>query len=367
MLKRVAFVLVLLAVIFGVIFGFKYAQMQKMAAQQSQPPPPATVAAAVLEEESWRATLRSVGSLVAVNGISVASEVAGIVRSIAFESGQPVQEGAVLVQLDSEVDRAALEALRIDRQLAEIQFKRAQELVAKRALSRSEFDEAETRFAAAEARVAEQRTRIELKTIRAPFSGLLGLRVADLGQYLEPGDAIVSLEALDPIYADYSLSERYLQRIAPGQEVALRLDALPGESVSGRVIAIETGVDEGTRTVKVRAKVDNANRALRPGMFAEVQTLEKEFRTVLTAPRTAISFNTYGDFVFVIEESESGALVVARRQVSTGEVRSGQVEVVQGLQAGERVVRAGLVKLRDGQPVQIDNSVALKDSELKGQ
>ena len=363
MLRRMALVLLLLAVVFGLIFGFKYAQSRKMAERQSRPPPPATVAAAEVDEESWRASLRAVGSLVAVNGISVTSEVAGIVSSIQFNSGDSVEEGAVLVLLESNVDRAALEALIIDRQLAEIQFERAQELVAKRALSRSEFDEAETRFAAADARVAEQRARIGLKTIRAPFSGLLGLRVADLGQYLEPGDAIVNLEALDPINVDYSLPERYLRRISAGQEISLRLDAVPQRSFSGRVLAIEAGVDEGTRTVKVRGQVDNSNGELRPGMFAEVHTLEQGVRTVLTVPRTAISFNTYGDFVFVIEEGEGGALAVVRRQVTTDEVRAGRIEIVEGLKVGERVVRAGLVKLRDGQAVQLGEAVALEYNE----
>ena len=364
MRKRMTVVLVLLAVIFGVIFGLKYAQGQKMAAAQRLPPPPATVAAAKVEQESWRASLRSVGSLVAVNGISVTAEVAGIVSSIHFESGEPVEEGAVLVRFDSDVDEAALEALRADRQLAEIQFKRAQELVAKRALSRSEYDEAETKFSAAEARVAEQRERIELKTIRAPFSGLLGLRVADLGQYLEPGDPIVSLEALNPIYVDYSLPERYLQRISVGQALTLRFDAVPERSFSGRVLALEPGIDQGTRTVKVRGRLENRSGELRPGMFAEVHTLESGTRTVLTVPRTAISFNTYGDFVFVIEENERGALAVARRQISTGAVREGRVEVESGLRVGERVVRAGIVKLREGQPVDVDNSVALQRDGL---
>ena len=364
MYKRMTVVLVLLAATFGLIFGLKYVQGQKTAAAQRLPPPPATVAAGKVEQESWRASLRSVGSLVAVNGISVTAEVAGIVSSIHFESGEPVEEGAVLVRFDSDVDEAALEALRADRQLAEIQFKRAQELVAKRALSRSEYDEAETRFAAAQARVAEQRERIELKTIRAPFSGLLGLRVADLGQYLEPGDPIVSLEALNPIYVDYSVPERYLQRIGVGQELTLRFDAVPGRLFTGRVLALEPGVDQGTRTVKVRGKVENPNGELRPGMFAEVHTLEGGTRTVLTVPRTAISFNTFGDFVFVIEEDERGALVVARRQISTGAVREGRVEVESGLRVGERVVRAGIVKLREGQPVDIDNSVALQRDDL---
>lgn len=364
---RLFLVVVLLGAIFGGIFYLKYQQGQQMAAMQSQPQPPAAVAAVEVRAETWRPTIDAVGSLVAVNGIAVTTEVAGTIREIAFDSGQTVAVGDMLVRLDDDVDRAALTGLEADRELARTQYERASELSSRRAISQSEIDETRFRFEGVDARVREQRARVAKKTIRAPFDGLLGLRLVDIGEFISPGDDIVQLQALDPIFVDYSVPEREFRNLASGQVVAVTVPAYPEREFSGTLTAIDSGVDEGTRSVRVRATLENVDGALRPGMFAQVRTLREETRDVVTVPRTAISYNTYGDFVFVINEGEGGNLTVSRRQVRTGASREGRIEVTEGLEAGDRVVRAGSMKLREGQPVTIDNSVELDDGTVTGQ
>ncbi|WP_455202553.1 efflux RND transporter periplasmic adaptor subunit [Kaarinaea lacus] len=328
--------------------------------------PPSVIASTEVTQEDWQPSLQSVGTLVATNGINVSSEVNGIVSEIVFKSGQPVEEGQVLIRLDASVDNAALEALRAERRLAEIQFNRVKDLFKKRATSKSDYDEAEARFDAAKARVKQQEEVVKRKVIRAPFAGLSGIRQVDKGQYFEAGNPIVGLQALDPIFVDYTLPERYLTKIKPGQTVNLQLDAIPDKIFTGEVSAVNSGVDTGTRTLKIRATLSNPDNTLRPGMFAEVETIVGDARPLLTLPRTAISFNTYGNFVFVINRNEQGPSTVKRTAVETGEVREGRV-VVNGLALGTQVVRAGLVKLRDNMPVKIDNQIKLNDAELNSQ
>jgi len=364
---RLFVVTVLLGGLFAGIYYVKQQQALRMAERQSAPPPPAAVAATRARVEEWRPAIRSVGSLVATNGVPVTTEVAGTVSEFGFESGQQVSAGDVLVRLEDSVDQAVLRGLVADRELARTQFQRASELLPQRAIPQSEFDEARFRYEGAQARVEEQRTRLAKKTIRAPFDGLLGLRLVDTGEYISPGDRIVELQALDPIYADYSVSEREFSNLFVGQEVALRVPAYPETEFSGTVSAIDSGIDEATRSVTVRATFANPDGALRPGMFTELRTLRPQTQSVVTVPGTAISFNTYGDYVFVVDEGEGGELSVRRRQVSTGGRRRGRVEIIAGLEAGDRVVRAGLVKLRDGQRIEIDDSVELDPTELSQQ
>jgi membrane fusion protein (multidrug efflux system) len=366
MLKRILPGLVILAIIAAGITGYWYWSGKQQQGAKSGGFPPSVIASTKVTQEPWQPSLLSVGSLVATNGISVSTEVNGIVSEIVFTSGQPVQKGQVLIKLDASVDNAALEALRAERRLAEIQFNRAKDLFKKRVTSKSEYDEAEARFDAAQARVKQQEEIVKRKVIRAPFSGLAGIRQVDLGQYFEAGSPIVGLQALDPIYVDYTLPERYITRIQPGQTVKIALDAVPGRVFSGEVSAVNSGVDTGTRTLKIRATLANPDNILRPGMFAEVETITGAAESVLTLPRTAISFNTYGNFVFVINQNEQGPPTVKRTSVETGEVREGRV-VVKNLQEGVEVVRAGLVKLRDNMPIKVDNQVELDDAEIQGQ
>ncbi len=326
-------------------------------------PPPAVISSFSVSEEHWLPTLSSVGTLVAVNGIDVSTEVNGIVSEILFESGQPVEENAVLIKLDDTVDVAALEALQAEETLARIQFERLQGLLEKNVTSKSEYDEAEARFDAARARAREQEALISRKTIRAPFDGIAGIRQINKGQYINAGTPIVSLVAHDPIYVDYTLPERYLNRMAEGQMVELRFDALPDRLFEGTISALDSGIDRGTRTLKIRATLSNQESLLRPGMFAQVESVTGTAKTVLTMPRTAISFNTYGNFVYVIQTNEEGQTTVARTLAQTGETRAGRVQVL-NLDAGTEVVRTGLLKLRDGMAVRVDNQVELDDAEL---
>ena len=364
MKMRLVIAIVALLVLLGGIFGIKQWQWLTMQAQMSQPLPPAVVATAKVELESWRPTLQSVGTLVAINGIDVSTEVNGIVKEIVLQSGQPVEQNEVLIRLDDAVDKAALDALRAERKLDEIQFNRSKDLLKKRVISKSEYDEAQARFDAAKARVKQQKEIIKRKVIRAPFTGLVGIRQVDVGQYIEAGNPIVSLQALDPIYVDYTLPERFLYQVAVKQEVEVKIDAIPGEVFSGKVSALDPGISRGTRTLNVRAILSNQDGRLRPGMFAEVHTLQAEAQQVLTIPRTAINYNTYGDFIFLVQSQQNGMLSVKRLQVETGEVREGRVVIRKGLAHGDQVVRAGLVKLRDGMPIKIDNSVELDDARV---
>ncbi|NIR58394.1 MAG: efflux RND transporter periplasmic adaptor subunit [Gammaproteobacteria bacterium] len=364
MIKRLVLVVLALAVVFGGIFGWKLYTLQKLQAKMAQPPPPATVAATEVERETWQPYLRAVGTMVATHGVHVNNEVAGQVSEIAFESGTRVERGEQLIELDDSVDRAELRGLVAERRLAELQHERIRRLRERNMSSAAELDQAEAGLERLEAQIEAKRALIRKKTVRAPFDGLLGIRQINLGEYLAPGARIVQLQALDPIHVDFSLPEREFRKIATGQKVLLDVDAYPGEVFEGEITALSPGIDTDTRNVRVRATLANPDGRLRPGMFAQVRARLPAREQVLTVPRTSISYNPYGDMVFVVEERD-GQLIAQQRQVETGEVREGRVEITNGVEAGERVVKAGHQKLRNGQPVKIDNSVAL-DEPIKG-
>ena len=358
MIKRFILVILLLVVMFGGIFGWKYFAGQKMAAMMAAPPPPATIASAEVQLERWQPFLYSVGSVVATQGVFVTTEVPGQVERILFESGHQVAAGDVILQLDDSVDEADLEGLIAQLNLARLQFERARKLLKDRSVSQSEYDQSRAQLDSAEATVASKRAVIAKKKIRAPFSGQLGIREVDVGEYLSPGARIVPLQALDPVYVDYSLPERHFDQLAVGQGARVEVQAYPGRVFEGSISAINPGIDPGTRSVRLRATLDNPEQLLRPGMFAEVRTVLPARDDIRTLPRTAVTYNPYGESVFVIVEQD-GQQVVQNRRIRTGEVRAGRVEILDGLQAGEQVVSAGQVKLRNGQAVNIDNSVTL--------
>ncbi len=353
LLVRLIIVVVVVAVIVGGIAYVKYGQFQQMQAQTSQPQAPAAVESVEVEAVSWQGGLQAVGSFTAVSGVDVTSEISGTVSEISFESGQRVEQGDVLVQLEDSVDQAALQALIADQELARVQFARYAELLPERAAARSQYDEAKANYEAAQARVAEQEARNRKKTIRAPFTGVVGLRRVDIGEYIAAGTPIVRLTALKPIYADYTVAERDLPQLEVGRTVEVEVGAYPERTFTGEITAIDTDVNPGSRSVDVRATLDNTEELLRPGMFAQVRTLDPQEKRVLTLPRTAISFNTYGDYVYRIERSDQDQLVANQQQVSTGQTRDGRVAILEGLDAGDRVVAAGLLKLRNGQPIEI--------------
>jgi membrane fusion protein (multidrug efflux system) len=364
MLKRFTLLLILLFALFGSLFYLKSQQMVQMQQQMAAPRPPAVIATAEAVLESRQPTLRSVGSLVAVNGIDVSSEVAGIVNRILFQSGSRVKQGEPLIELDATVDKAELAALRADQHLANLEFKRIKDLLPKKVVTPSDYDQAQAKLQAAQARVEKQEAVVARKTIRAPFDGLLGIRKMDLGQYLNAGEAVVPLQELDPLYVDYTLPERYFGQLHIGQPLQVKLSMLPDERFSAEVIAIDAAIMEGTRSIKLRATLPNPEGRLRPGMFVEVHTLVGDLMQVVTVPQTAISYNSYGSAVMVVKADEKGQLTVQRRQVEPGAVQNGRVEIGSGLAAGEQVVRSGHNKLRPGQAVTIDNSVMLDDSGI---
>jgi len=362
-IKRFIIVLVGLVVVFGAIFGWKAFVGKKMAEMMSKPQPPAVVASAKVKAQTWQPYLHAIGSLVARNGVEVSSQVDGQIRSINFDSGQTVDKGDVLLQLDDTVDRASLQGLVAEEKLAELEFKRQSRLLKQHSTSQSAYDTARASLDKAKAAVATQRARLKHMSVRAPFSGALGIRQVDLGGFLKAGSPIVSLQALDPIYVDFSLPERYLAKLSAGQQVLVGVQAHPDQTFKGQISAISSEVQQKTRNVQVRATLTNKDHQLRPGMFAEVRVALPVRQGVLTVPRTAITYNPYGDSVFVIEKKK-GQQVAMRRQVQTGEARDGRVEITKGLKEGDEVVSAGQVKLRNGQPVKIDNSVKLDAGQV---
>lgn len=363
MLKRLILVLLLLGLVFGGIFYWKQRQQQQSAARMSQPPPPASVAVTEVRSEPWQPSLKAVGTVTATQGIAVTNEVAGMVREILFESGQAMRAGERLVQLDDSVDEAELRGLLAERDLAAIKYRRLAKLIKERSVSQSDYDEAKAELDGAEARVASKRAVISKKAVRAPFDGILGIRSADIGEYLPPGSPIVPLQALDPILVDFNLPERHFNRLHTGQPLRLRLAAEPDRVFEGRITAINPGLDEATRSVRLQATLENPEQLLRPGMFAQVEVLLPERTGVLTVPEAAITYTPYGDAVFLVEEQD-GQLVAQRRQVETGPVQGERVEIVSGLSEGERLVLAGQVKLRNGQALQIDNEILPTDGTI---
>lgn len=353
MTKRIFFVCMISLIIFGGLFGWKFYQ-DRRAENEKKTPPPAVVAVTQVEKEWWQPYLTSVGSLVAVAGIDVSNELAGTVTSIHFESGQPVRKGQLLITLDTSTDEAELSGLRADAHLAQLRLERSKQLLGKKFISQAAYDLEQAQLTLAQSAVKAKLSVIAKKQIRAPFSGHLGIRQVNVGQYLAEGSAIVPLHVLDPIYVDFMLPEQHLADLAVDQNLTVMAQAYPDKIFHGRISAINPGIDIGTRSVKVRATLANPEKILRPGMFAEVRISSGQQQEVLTLPDTAITYNPYGESVFIVKSGDQG-LMVRRQQIETGEVRNGRVQIIKGLQAGERVVSAGQVKLRNDALIEIDD------------
>lgn len=354
-------VLVALGLLFGGIFGWKHYQGQSQTGGGSMMP--SVVSTQAVQVENWQSTLPSVGTITPTRGVIISSELAGVIREIHFDSGAIVNADDLLVQFDAEVDVAEAVALDAERKLAETTRDRLQRIVASNLASRSDLDEAQAQVDSTRARVAAKQATIRKKTIRAPFAGELGIRRINPGQYLAAGDPIIDLVDLNPIYAEYTLPERYLSDIAVQQEVLVTVAAWPGREFPGRISAISPNIERASRSVQIRAIFENPERRLHPGMFAEVHTLMPQQDAVLTVPERAISYNPYGNAVFVVRKDE-GNLTANREQVTTGTVTDGRIEILSGLEAGDEVVTDGHHKLRNGQAVSIDNSSLPDDSGI---
>ena len=363
MIKRILIVLCLTLLILGGLFGFKFYQI-KQAISQIKPPPPASVAAATVKMESWDTSLTSVGSFIPVAGVYVSNEVAGKIKALQFHSGQSVKAGDLLLELDSDTDQAEVLGLQAELQLAKSRLQRSEQMIQKKFVSQADYDQHTAQLEQATAAVQAKRTRIDKKMIRAPFSGELGIREVNLGQYLAEGASIVSLQQLDPIHLDFTLPERYVSQLSVNQTITATVQAYPQREFIGKIVALNPSVEQDTRSLKVRAKLENKDKALLPGMFAQVIIKSGNPLSVLTLPDTAITYNPYGNSVFLIQQSDKG-ITVQSRQVETGQSREGRVEIVSGLKAEDRVVSAGQVKLRNGMPVTIDAQPAPGEREIQ--
>jgi membrane fusion protein (multidrug efflux system) len=329
--------------------------------------PPQTVSTIVATEQSWQPELSAVGNLRAVNGATLSLEVGGIVDKINFQSGDDVKAGQILLQLRAEDDIAKLQSLQASAALAQVNYDRDLQQFRARAVSKAVVDSDEFNLRNARAQVDQQQAVVDKKTLRAPFAGHLGIRQVDLGQYLNPGTAVVTLQALDPLYVDFTLPQQALSQLAVGQKVAAHVDAFPGQEFPGKIIAINPQVDTDSRNVQVRASLGNPDRRLLPGMFATVMIDAGAPQRLVTLPQTAIAYNSYGSTVFLVEKAAPAAegkqqLVAKQTFVTTGATRGDQVAVLTGVKAGDVVVTAGQIKLHNGSPVAINNKVQVSDN-----
>lgn len=359
MRKRMIIMIAALALVLGGVFGFKgfqsYMLGQMMAEKE---PPPATVAAVKPERSTWQRSLELTGQLRAAQQVAVTTERAGIVRDITFDSGTTVSEGELLVALDIRTDEAELAALEADARLAEITMERERELRQQDLNSQADLDRAEAEYDRARAEVEAQAARIAEKTIRAPFSGQLGIRRVDLGEFVNPGAEIVSLQKLDPIFVDFDIPQKRIADVSVGDPISLSAAGYD-QAFAGRVASLSPELQRDSRTFTARARLSNPEGRLRPGMYGNVRLDIGEPEPFVTIRQSAVSYNPFGDSVWVVSregDGEEAPLVAQRRSVQTGRTRGDQVQILEGVATEDRVVVAGHHKLRPGARVKIDNS-----------
>ena len=364
MKKAIFFSIFGLIVLIGVLVGIKGLQIKRMIAQGEQfVPPPETVTTSVVQSAVWPSELVAVGSLEAVQGVVVTAELPGKVVKIAFEPGRAVKAGDLLVQQDITLETAQLRSAEATMELARLNLERAKELLPENVITRSSFDNADAEYKQAAAQADTFRATIAKKTIRAPFAGRLGLRLVNLGQTLDGGDPIVSLQSMDPIFANFQLPQQELAKIRRGLPVKLTADALPGQTIEGTITAVNPQVDSATRNVRLQATVANPREQLRPGMFVNAAVLLPDGQAVLTIPATAVLYAPYSDSVFIVEakpdpSGERSGNVLRQQFVRLGKKRGDFIVVDSGLEEGETVVSTGAFKLRNGQAVVVDNTLA---------
>lgn len=367
--KRMIIMLIACTLVFGLIFGGVYVK-NWMTDQyfNNMPQPAAAVTATEAKKDAWALVLEAVGTVKAVNGVEVTSEASGVVESLGFDSGEQVEKGDLLVQLNDDVDRARLQELETAEATQLSGRQRYTRLYQQGNASEVERDLAVSEYLQAKARTQAQRELLRQKSIRAPFNGVVGIRKVDIGQYVTPGAPLVSLRQLEPIYVNFSMPEQQLGQINRGLKVRAELTAFPGEQFEGEITAVEPGVDPDTRNFNIQATFENDANKLRPGMFARVTVQLPQAEDVVVVPRTAISFNPYGNSVYVIQGDMNEAgdsddkgskpeLIVKRRFVETGRTRGTMVAVTNGLKPGERIATSGLLKLRNDARVEINNEV----------
>jgi membrane fusion protein (multidrug efflux system) len=358
MKKRMIIMLAIVALVLVGIFGFKAFQGIMMRKYMTAGGAPAqTVSTIKAAFDDWQPQLEATGSLRAVNGADLSPELAGIVQSITFKSGSDVEKDAVLLQLRADDDIAKLHALEATAKLTDITYQRDLKQLKVQAVSQATVDNDAANLDNAKAQVNAQQAIVDKKTIKAPFAGHLGIRLVDVGQYLNPGNPIVTLQQLDPIYIDFLLPEQSLTQIAISQKVTAKVDALPGATFDGEISAINSKVDEATRNIQVRGSFKNPDHKLLPGMYATVDIDVGKPERYITLPQTSITYNPYGNTVYIVDRTDSAKPVAKQTFVKTGLTRGDQIAILDGIKEGDEVVTSGQLKLRNGVSVKINNEI----------
>jgi membrane fusion protein (multidrug efflux system) len=351
-------VVIAAAVVFGAIFAFPIAAFM---ATGFPTPPPTTVSTTAAKYEDWQTEISAVGSLKPVRGADLSVEVAGIIDSVNFDSGGDVAAGAVLIHLRDFDEVARLRTLEAARDLAQTNFERDRAQFQRMLISQAAFDASGANLKSAQAQVAEQEAIVAKKTLKAPFAGHLGIRNVNTGQYIAPGTAVATLQALDPIYVDFFLPQQNLDQIKVGLPVTVRVDTYPDQTFTGKITTIDPKVDAATRNVPVRATLPNASRRLLPGMFANVTITTGEPTRQITLPQTAITFNPYGNMVYLVQrktdDTGKETMTVQQTVVQTGTTRGDQIVILSGLKEGDVVVTAGQTKLQNGAAIAVNNTI----------
>jgi membrane fusion protein (multidrug efflux system) len=362
MAKRMILMLAGVAVFVGVVATLKFRQIQLGAAQAASfQPPPEAVTTIVAGLESWPLGIAAIGTATAIQGVTVSADLPGIVSRIAFESGARVEKGSVLVELDARQEQAQLTAAVAQLDLARLNLDRTVGLRAQGIISLAENDRVVAEHKQAEARVGEIRATLDRKTIRAPFSGILGIRQINLGQYLQAGDPVVPLQAINPIYVNFTVTQQDVPKVRVGEEVQVAIEGVAGPGISGRITAVDSVVDAATRNVQVQATLPNPEGRLRPGMFVKTQLHVGTPTKVIALPASAINYAPYGDSVFVVADLKSpkGEPYRGVRQqfVKLGDSRGDQVAILSGVEVGQAVVSSGAFKLRNGSAIKVNNDI----------
>jgi membrane fusion protein, multidrug efflux system len=366
-IRGMLLMLLAVTVIFGGIFGLKAFQMRMIRKSMAgQKMPPVTVTATKAESKDWQPQFKAVGSLRAIRGVDVTCETAGIVRAITFSPGQNVSEGQLLVELNADSDKAQLHSLEAAAELAKSVCERDRKQYAAKTISLAVLDADEADLKSKEAQLEQQKALVEKKIIRAPFGGRLGLSAVNVGQYLNPGDKIVTLQSLDALYNDFYLPQQELGRIKKGQTVVAASDTYPGRMFQGKITTISPKVDPDTRNVQVESVINNPRHELLPGMYVSVEIQTGGTQKYLTLPQTAVSFNPYGEMAFIVEKgakdtSGRETLTVRQTLITVGPTRGDQVAILSGVKEGDVVVTSGHFKLKPGSAVVINNTVQPKD------
>ncbi|MGE5285029.1 MAG: efflux RND transporter periplasmic adaptor subunit [Actinomycetota bacterium] len=360
MRKRILFAILGVVIVIAALAAVKAIQIRAMIEHGKKAVlPPDTVTTAVARAESWETSLSAVGSLTAVQGVTVAAELPAKVVEIAFDAGAKVKKGDLLIRQDTSVEEAQLPGAEAQVKLTESVLARDVEMLADNIISRADYDAAVAGHRQAMAQAATLRATIARKSIHAPFGGRLGLRQVNLGQILREGDPIVTLQSLDPIYVNFALPQQELHRLRAGLPVRVTSDAFPGLVIEGRITTVSPLVDSDTRNVPLQATVSNPEEKLRPGMFVNAAVGLPVREKVVIIPATSVLYAPYGDSVFAVEDKRGkGGKVLRQQFVRLGERRGDFVAVLGGLKEGDTIVSTGVFKLRNGQPVVVDNRLS---------